>query len=321
MKKHFISLLFITLLLESCVSATASPTQPPAAMVTPSRIVTQHPRPTQTFVPTPTYTLIITATRPLSSTNKSTAVAYPTKITNANHVEMSLVPAGEFTMGDNNGPEEERPAHIVYLDAFYMDIYEVTNKQYKDCVDAGICQPPVSDGSNTRSSYYGNSQYEDYPVIYVNWDMANTYCGAWRGAELPTEAQWEKAARGTDARTYPWGEELPDCSTANYWSLTYGVCVGDTTAVGSYESGKSPYGIYDMAGNVWEWVADWYSETYYRNSPTANPMGPGSGKVRAVRGGAWLGDYPFLRASGRHSESNWRQGFFDVGFRCARTLP
>ena len=234
---------------------------------------------------------------------------------------MALVPAGEFTMGDDHGPEDERPAHVVYLDAFDIDIYEVTNKQYKACVDAGICQPPVYSGSSTHSSYYGNSQYEDYPVIYVNWDMANTYCGTWRGADLPTEAQWEKAARGTDARTYPWGEEVPDCSTANYWSLTYGVCVGDTDAVGSYESDKSPYGIYDMAGNVSEWVADWYSENYYQNSPTVNPVGPDSGQGRAIRGGAWLVDYPLLRASHRHSESNWQQGFFDAGFRCADTLP
>ena len=317
MKKGLVSILLITLLLGSCAPGTASPIKLPIALSTTAQTVTQPPRPTQTFLPTATST----ATRPLTATSTPAAVTSPIELTDANHVEMALVPAGDFTMGDNNGPEDERPAHVVYLDAYYMDIFEVTNKQYEACVDAGICQPPVSGSSNTRSSYYGDPQYENYPVIYVNGDMANTYCRVWRSAELPTEAQWEKAARGTDARTYPWGEEVPDCNIANYWSLTSGVCVGDTTAVGSYESGKSPYGIYDMAGNVWEWVTDWYSETYYQNSPAANPLGPDSGQVRAARGGAWLSDYPFLRAAGRHSESNWQQGFFDAGFRCVGALP
>lgn len=318
MKNRLIALLLITLLIGSC----ASPTPPTTASVFPTILPSQSPRPTQTAMPSHTPTRIPTATNSSTPTPTFTAFPYPIKLTDPKGVVMALVPAGEFIMGNNNGQEGEKPVHIVYLDVFYIDIYEVTNKQYKDCVDAGVCQSPQHTGSNSHSNYYGNSQYDNYPVIYVNWNMAKTYC-EWRQAKLPTEAQWEKAARGTDGRTYPWGEEVPDCSKANY-SGPDRICVGDTTAIGSYESGKSPYGIYDMAGNVWEWVTDWYSETYYRNSPAANPLGPDFGQVRVVRGGAWLGLYYFLQASGRHSVSDWQDALgtsIDVGFRCSHTLP
>jgi len=144
---------------------------------------------------------------------------------------MRLVPAGEFTMGSIK--EVEQPVHTVYLDTFYMDAYEVTNAHYKACVDAGGCTPPQKLGSSTHSIYYGNSNFDYYPVIYVNWNQAKAYC-EWRGANLPTEAQLEKAARGIDERTRPWGEGI-DCNKANYFG-----CVGDTTKVGSYEGGKSP---------------------------------------------------------------------------------
>jgi formylglycine-generating enzyme required for sulfatase activity len=129
------------------------------------------------------------------------------------------------------------------LDSFCMDVYEVTNALYAACVDAGNCTPPHSTRSSTRSNYYRKSVYMNYPVIYVDWSQAKTYC-EWLGARLPTEAEWEKAARGTDERTYPWGEVI-DSSFANYNGA-----VGDTTEVGKYEKGKSLYGMYDMAGNV-----------------------------------------------------------------------
>ena len=237
-------------------------------------------------------------------------------------VVMRLVPAGEFTMGSDEAasPTEEKPAHEVYLDAFYIDKYEVTNKLYKACVDAGTCQPPLDFSSATRSSYYGNSQFDNYPVIYVGWNMAKTYC-EWRGAQLPTEAQWEKAARGTDARTYPWGERI-SCDKANYWPKDE-ACIGDTAQVGTYESNVSPYGVYDMAGNVLEWVADWYSPTYYRHSPISNPLGPdsGSGEERVFRGGSWMSSDHHVRTAARH----WPWNSFghvphysqDLGFRCA----
>lgn len=288
--------------------------EPATVIILPSK--TNTPESTQT--PTKTPTQIPTATRTLMLTQTFTAFPYPTEIIDANGVEMVLVPAGEFIMGDNNGQEDEKPAHRVYLDAFYIDVYEVTNKRYQDCVNAGMCQPPVTMSSETRSSYFGNPKYDNYPVIYVSWNMSKTYC-EWRSAGLPTEAQWEKAARGIDERKYPWGSERPDCSKVNFLDLSTGNCVGDTTAVGSYENGKSPYGVYDMGGNVWEWIADWYSETYYQNSPVSNPTGPDVGQFRMSRGGGWYGQDNHLYTYGRHVSLNpYPHGYHDSGFRCAK---
>jgi serine/threonine protein kinase len=222
---------------------------------------------------------------------------------------MVYVPEGDFTMGSNKSLNEQ-PIHTVYLDAFWIDQTEVTNAMYALCVSVGVCQPPSDNSSSTRSTYYGNSQYADYPVVYVNWNDADTYC-QWAGARLPTEAEWEKAARGTDGRTYPWGEEF-DCQKANHYR-----CVrNDTSQVGSYESGKSPYGAYDMAGNVWEWVADWYSDAYYSSSPTNNPTGPISGEYRVLRGGSWRDLYNELRSAYRYKYDP-TFSYLSFGFRCA----
>jgi formylglycine-generating enzyme required for sulfatase activity len=163
---------------------------------------------------------------------------------------MVFVPAGEFTMGNDDGGTNEEPAHQVYLDAFWIDVYEVTNALYKKCADAGSCRPPSSSFSATRPSCFGNSQFDNYPVTYVGWDNAKAYC-EWAGKRLPTEAEWEKAARGTDARFYPWGSEW-DETKANMERR-----VRDTTSVGSYPAGASPYSAMAMAGNGWEWVSDW----------------------------------------------------------------
>lgn len=246
-----------------------------------------------------------------------TAAPYSEEITDAEGVSMRLVSAGVFTMGSDEGSDYEQPVHQVYLDAFYMDIYEVTNAAYKACVEEGVCTPPHNTSSSMRDSYYGNSEFDNYPVIYVGWNQANAYC-EWRGASLPTEAQWEKAARGTDDRTYPWGEGI-SCNQANYYHGREH-CVDDTTEVGSYESGKSPYGIYDLAGNVWEWVADWYSETYYQNSPSENPSGPSSGQYRVLRGGSWNYNDYVARSAYRNFYSP-DDFIYDVGFRCARSIP
>lgn len=229
-----------------------------------------------------------------------------------NEISMCLVPEGEFTMGSNE-QSDEKPPHQVVLDVFYMDQYEVTNILYKACVEAGVCAEPKS------TNYYNNSAYANHPVVYVDWNQAKAYC-EWRDADLPSESQWEKAARGTDERTYPWGEGI-DCNIANYYDSTQNKsCVGGTTEVGSYESGKSPYGLYDMAGNVWEWVADWYDENYYANSPSLNPLGSNTGSYRVLRGGSWYNNVFNLRASDRY----WSipdNNVSNFGFRCSRSRP
>jgi eukaryotic-like serine/threonine-protein kinase len=222
------------------------------------------------------------------------------------------VPAGEFTMGDG---AKDAPVHTVYLDAFWFDQTEVTNKQYQTCVDAGMCEPSSSASSKTHPSYYGNPEFDNYPVIYVNWDKANRYCKVWAGGDLPTEAQWEKVARGTDTRTYPWGEGI-GCEKANYQNT----CVGDTSPVRNYESGKSPYNAYDMAGNVWEWVNDYYQSNYYAelDDNASNPLGPESGQSRVLRGGSWSLSDSSSRSADRYGYDPTFAGSF-VGFRCARS--
>jgi len=270
-------------------------------------------------------TLETTQAPPLSTTEippKSTTEATPTftplpvDFTDDYGVKMKFIPASEFQMGSESGSSDESPVHTVYLDAFYIDIYEVTNLLYALCVEAGACTEPHSEGSYNRDSYYGNSTYDEYPVIYVDWDQANGYC-EWRDARLPTEAEWEKAARGgLEGKLYPWGDQAPDCSTVNY-SGTNG-CEGDTTRVGSYA--PNGFGLFDMAGNVWEWVMDWYGENYYGSSSSRNPSGPSSGTYRVLRGGSWLNVATLIRVALRNWYSpydrlNWGSG---NGFRCAR---
>jgi formylglycine-generating enzyme required for sulfatase activity len=225
------------------------------------------------------------------------------------------VPAGNFNMGSNDGSDAE-PVHTVYLDEYWIDQTEVTNGMFEKCVIAGACQPPILSSSSFRSSYFGNSQFADYPVIYISWNDASAYC-VWMGSRLPSEAEWEKAARGTDERTYPWGDTPPSCSLANYQG-----CANDTVAVGSYPAGASPYGALDMAGNVWEFVNDWYGETYYSQSPVSNPQGPtsGDGNYVVLRGGSWNVSKTFLRSAYRLDDGPGNQ-YPVFGFRCSRSLP
>ena len=182
---------------------------------------------------------------------------------------MVFVPEGGFMMGSEEDYPEENPMHGISLDSYWIDQTEVTNGMYSQCVAAGACLPPTNITSSSRTVYYGDERFDIYPVIYVDWAMAQTYC-SWAGGRLPTEAEWEKAARGVDRRTYPWGNAAPSCSLANFWG-TGGGCVGDTSPVGSYLFGASPYGVLDMAGNVWEWVSDWFNVRYYILSPLEIP--------------------------------------------------
>jgi formylglycine-generating enzyme required for sulfatase activity len=253
--------------------------------------------------------------------------------------ETVLIPAGEFQMGcdDSNSNEscysDEQPLHTVYLGAYTIDKYEVTNAQYaeflnamgnleeggKTWLDTDAPNVHIHEGGGVWQTDAG---YEDHPVIEVTWYGAAAYC-EWIGGRLPTEAEWEYAARGSsDTRMYPWGNEEPDCSRLNYRDDT-ARCVGDTTPVGSYPSGASPYGALDMAGNVWEWVNDWYQSDYYDVSPYSNPSGPNSGASKVFRGGGWLYDWSLVRVAYRSCPSPGYPYFSNLylGFRCAGVAP
>jgi formylglycine-generating enzyme required for sulfatase activity len=261
---------------------------------------------TATPLPTPTST----ATPRITST--PTPRDGDTRAFAPDNAPMQFVSAGDFKMGSDDAYDNEKPQHTVYLDAFWMDKFEVTNALYKKCVSDGVCTEPSNKSSFTRNPYYDDSKYADYPVIYVTWDQARTYC-EWAGKRLPTEAEWEKAARGTNGRIYPWGN-IFDGTKLNSWDLN--PPPGDTTQIGAYPSGASPYGIMDLAGNVWEWVADWYAS--YSSGTQRNPTGPSSGQYRVLRGGAWGGYSSGTRAAFRLNVTP-SYFFYVVGFRCARS--
>ena len=205
---------------------------------------------------------------------------------------------------------DEKPLHTVNLDSFWIDRTEVTNGRYALCVKAKACKPPAKYTSNVHDLYYNNAEFADYPVIYVSWNSAQAYC-QWAGRRLPTEAEWEKAARGTDGRLYPWGNTPPDGTLLDFNNL-----IQDITRVGSYPDGASPYGALDMAGNVWEWVSDWYGLNYYSQGPESNPSGPASGTQHVLRGGSWHYDAAGVRSAYRFQKEPTFYSY-EIGFRCA----
>jgi formylglycine-generating enzyme required for sulfatase activity len=261
----------------------------------------------------PTPTEIVQTNTPNVPTISPTSISYPQEITDGKNVEMVLIPAGEFTMGSDNENQDEKPARRVYLDNFYIDKFEVTNLLYKGCVDAEACEPPKRNDSYTHIYYHGSATFGYYPVIYVDWQMAQSFC-QWRDARLPSEAEWEKAARGLDERIYPWGNSI-DCSFASYGGTEKG-CVKDTSRIGSYEAGKSFYGIYDMAGNVWEWTSSLYRPYPYSATDGREDLSTSGNRV--MRGGAWNVDDSIVRSSHRYQ---YNQASFDgvIGFRCAQS--
>ncbi|WP_161542542.1 SUMF1/EgtB/PvdO family nonheme iron enzyme [Levilinea saccharolytica] len=227
------------------------------------------------------------------------------------------VPAGEFEMGsdpriDPYAQMDERPQHQVYLDSYWIDQTEVSNAAYARCVADGECTAPYKNSFILQSSYFEDSQFANYPVIFVNWNQAKEFC-QWAGRRLPTEAEWEKAAREYSPRIYPWGNFPPNINLSNYNGV-----VGDTLPVDSFPQGASPYGVLNMAGNVWEWVSDWYAEGYYQNSPTRNPTGPQIGENRVLRGGAWNDESTSIRAANRNQYSPDGRNK-SIGFRCAQS--
>lgn len=255
-----------------------------------------------------------------------------------------IVPEGEFRMGSEDFNEDEKPLHMVYLDSFYIDRTEVTNAMFAQFVEqTGY----ITDAEKIGWSYVFlvgadywdqiNGAYwryprdpltsidslPDHPVVQVSWNDAEAYC-KWAGRKLPSEAQWEKAARGTDARTYPWGSQAAGADLTNYADLNSGEGWADKTVddgykltapVGSYPNGASPYGALDMAGNVSEWVADWYGENYYGQSPYENPIGPSSGEVHVWRGGSWGNIINSLRITYRNRGAS-DFNIDTLGFRC-----
>jgi len=242
---------------------------------------------------------------------------------------MVYIPGGNFIMGNDDNAGES-PAHAVTLDPYYIDQYEVTNALWAECVADGACVSPASRRDYADNPYYGEPEFDDYPVLYVNWGQAQAYC-EWRGSSLPTEAQWEMAARYNaedDALvTYPWGddairENLNYCDSSclledrTLRDQNYDDGYPQMSPVGAFEDDLSPNGLYDMGGNMAEWVADWFSGDYYAGSPDENPIGPEIGSARVVRGGAWSLPLNFAYSTRRAGFAPETQAA-SIGFRCA----
>lgn len=244
----------------------------------------------------------------------------PVELIGKDSAPMLLVPAGSFPMGvppgDRDGGRDEYPRHEVHVDAFYIDKYEITNGRYLEFVRATGHRTPHHPKDPSRDLWKGGMMPEsvaDRPVVNVDWFDAGAYC-KWAGKRLPTEAEWEKAARGADDRRFPWGNVEPTDKHLNYnqrW-------IGEKTLmpVGSYDAGKSPYGAYDMAGNVFEWVDDWYDPRYYEKSPAKNPTGPQSGTAKVVRSSGWQVETPTVRIFTRVPSDPLDRNE-STGFRCA----
>ena len=235
---------------------------------------------------------------------------------------MLLVSAGEFKRGSITAdPQTDAPQGSVTMNAFYIDTYEVTNADYRECVTAGVCTAPKSADLGSITGYHTDKTYDNYPVVQVTYEMAKKYC-AYRGKRLPTEAEWEKAARGLDGGKFPWGNgnTAPVC-TKDQQQANYKDCKATSPVeVGSLKPGEGPYGTFDMGGNVREWVADFYSDTYYNDQASLmNPTGPDSGTERVIRGGSFSTDVKFITTYTR-DKGTPETAADDLGFRCARDL-
>lgn len=303
---------------------------------------TPQPTPENTQTQTLATLVQVTTSEPSVASPKSTITPVntltptqtplPTEITDAKGVSMVLVPAGEALVGAGSDVCDKRsftnnwdkdwcesivtsnPSRTVFVDAYYIDTYETSNFLYKECIKAGGCAP-LPDTKLASINYYGNSKYDNYPVVWVFFDTAKKYCD-WRGARLPTGLEWEKAARGTDGRTYPWGDTLGDAPTANFcdlgascdwreiWNIRDGYPL--TSPVDSFSNGRSPFGVYNLAGNVWEWISDSVSSG-------------GTWATGYIRGGSWFETDVALAAYMQRVGTNFYGS--DYGVRCAKDAP
>jgi len=270
---------------------------------------------------TPTPLVIVVTATPLPPTEAPTAqptpmmapvaVAGPQSGEKMKWIDGSIliyIPTAEFKMGDGSSVA---PEHNVRLDAYWIQQTKVTNRMFAQCVSVGACAAPTQE---IGGPVYSNPEFANHPVVGVTWDQAQAYC-TWMQGRLPSEAEWEKTARGTAGNLYPWGNDEPACDISNF-----GYCSGRTSEVDAFENGASPYGVYDMAGNVFEWVGDWYSETFYNEGPAVNPIGPESGQYRAVRGSSFETDPGQLTSAIRHFGAQAYHAR-DLGFRCVVPQP
>lgn len=303
----------------------------PTNTIIPTVIEVVEPSPLPTLIPTET---VIPPIPTIEPTQIPTELSDPNfRISQIDFAEEIFIPAGEFFMGTddtdaqhtlNNGVAyPEVPMHTLYLDGYWIDKFEVTNGRYALCVADGSCTPPWVNFSNTRQEYYGNPEFDDYPVIMVDWWQANQFC-EWAGRRLPTEAEWEKAARGTDGRRYPWGNDPISNDKANFCDKNctrehanpaFDDGFADTAPVGSFPTGASPYGVMDMAGNVWEWTS---------SIPMLYPYDPNDGReaedgyYHVWRGGPWSNGTWWIRSTLRY-KSVPKYWYENLGFRCAST--
>ena len=257
---------------------------------------------------------------PRSPQTEEVTINSPGKVNQVDHAQLVIVSAGEFTMGGNieetmslcktldlvcDAEEfaDESPAHQVFVEEYLIYQHEVTNQQYRLCVEKGGCNVPA------LTEFFNNPNFRNHPVVYVNWFAAVDYC-IWAGGRLPTEAEWEKAARGTAGNLFPWGINF-ECGFANFDECTRGL----TVEVGTYPEGASPFGVEDMAGNATEWVNDWYLEDYYIESSLINPQGPDTGELRVAKGGSWKN--PLLGVRTTNRSANFPEVYSSgTGFRC-----
>lgn len=352
MRKTSITLLFLLLLLvlsacnankpiETAAVEPTSTTVPAEALPTetPTVAPTNTPEATATPAPTNTPEVVETPTETPTPTLEATPLpeAGSTRVSEVDQMVQIYVPAGEFIMGSddveaqtivgtNGRAYPEIPVNTVYVDSYWIDKYEVTNGQYLLCEAAGVCDSPYLNKSETRPSYHDNPEYANYPVIYVNWYMAKTYC-EWTGRRLLTEAEWEKASRGTDGRKYPWGNDKPTGENANFCDTNCPRTIAnhnfddgyaDTAPVGSYPAGASPYGVMDMSGNVWEWTGTIINPYPYDATDGRENTDPTLWVERVWRGGPWSNGYWWIRSTVRYRSipSYW---YVNLGFRCGES--